>query len=205
LNTDELFMNTEVTEVQEQQVITADGQVWKAPFIIIATEGQSDLLKNIQYPEIPEYKGTTVLYFGSDVNTDLGAMLALMSGKEGLVNHVIELSAVAPELAPQGKHLISVSINGVSDLADHELETTVKDELSPYINTKQWELLRIYRVPHALPAQGSVLGEVKPGRFAFKEGVYVCGDFHLYGSQNAALRMGRTAAEHIVHQYKARA
>lgn len=203
LSSDELILDAEVDQVEEQSVRTRDGKNWHAPFIIVATEGRSSLLQKMQYCEMPEYLGTTTLYFGSKVSTGLGTMLALISGKGKLVNHLIELSAVAPELAPPGSHLISVSVNGIPDLSDDKLESAVKAEIQSYVNTNDWELLRIYRIPEALPLQQSVLGDVKAGRFAFKDGVYVCGDFHLYGSQNAALRMGRTVAEHIIHQKKA--
>lgn len=200
LDPNELILGSEVVKLEEQRVLTADGKSWHAPLIVIATEGRSALLQNLTYREMPEYLGTTTLYFGSDTTTGLGSMLALISGKDNLVNHLIELSAVAPELAPEGKHLISVSINGVPEFTDEELERRVRKEIQPYTDTQSWELLRIYRIPEALPVQQSVLGDVKPGRFAFKDGVYVCGDFHLYGSQNAALRMGKTIAEHIIHQ-----
>jgi predicted NAD/FAD-dependent oxidoreductase len=74
----------------------------------------------------------------------------------------------------------------------------VRNELKTYFDTDKWSLIKSYRIKHALPKQHSVLGDIMPARFILNEGVYICGDYLLNGSQNAALRMGRKVAQRIM-------
>jgi predicted NAD/FAD-dependent oxidoreductase len=60
---------------------------------------------------------------------------------------------------------------------------------------QQWRHLKTYHIPYALPNQDAVQNEIPPEALRLRTGLYHCGDYLLNGSINAALKVGRLAAE----------
>jgi phytoene dehydrogenase-like protein len=127
----------------------------------------------------------------------------------GPVNHAAAMSAVSPEYAPVGRVLLGASVVDAAALAqdDDALDRAVRAQLAgwfPSHSPRTWRLLRIDRIPHALPRQ-------HPGDLAMRGGadrgggLLVCGDHVGDGSINGAMQSGRLAAELALERAAGRA
>jgi predicted NAD/FAD-dependent oxidoreductase len=110
------------------------------------------------------------------------------------VNHLCVLSDVQPSYAPPGSVLISVSVLGIPEESDEVLDAKVRDQLSGWYagESHTWRLLRIARIPNALPRmRGGGAGMAKA------DGVQVCGDHVATPSIQGSMESGRLAAEAV--------
>jgi predicted NAD/FAD-dependent oxidoreductase len=126
--------------------------------------------------------------------------LVLNGEGTGPVNNLCVPSLVSPDYAPQGQHLISLSV--LQDSIAENLESKVVDQMHAWYGNQveDWEHLRTYRIAEALPNQAA---GVAP---AFTQGklnsnVYLCGDFCTQGSLNAAMYSGRLVAEELSEDF----
>jgi predicted NAD/FAD-dependent oxidoreductase len=107
------------------------------------------------------------------------------------INNVVMISNVAPNYSQNGKHLISVSANGIYTEADAFMMDL------KYIfglEAANWKLVKSYTIKEALPAI-NFEEKYKP---TSPEGVFYCGDYLLQGSINGAMESGRRTAEEII-------
>lgn len=197
-NADELQLNTEVKAINKEGVELMNGEILTANNIIVATDAAAPLLKDCNMPEHYGYTGGTTVYFKMQKAPVDHGFIMLNTANEKLVNHLVVMSNVDASLAPDGMHLLAVCINHLPEISDVQLAADIKKEMSLYFDTTDWQLLKVYRIANALPIQTSVLGDVQASRYTIRDGVYICGDYLLYGSQNAAFRMGRKVAEKII-------
>ena len=201
LQPDTIVFGKKAMEINEGAVATQDGEIFTAQNIVIATQANNPLLKNHEQPHYQAHGSVTNVYFSAEKSPLNAPILALNAEKNGFVNNICVLSDVAPEYAPAGMHLISVSINGIFDELDEaELVQRIKSELAVSfgyeVNT--WDLLKIYAIPHALPNQQTVTNNAEPAQLQIGENLYKCGDYMLNASINAALKVGRQTAELIL-------
>ncbi|MEM9588461.1 MAG: FAD-dependent oxidoreductase, partial [Planctomycetota bacterium] len=173
--------------------------------VVIATESDAASRLLEQPGMATPWSGTTTLYFASPDSPDDRKMLILRGDETGPVQTVSVMSDVAPEYAPAGESLVSVSVSAESDSpADgvtDPLEASVREQLGGWFaGVDQWRLLRSYRVPFGLPKRDldPVQAEVivdDGGRLA--EGLYVCGDHRESPSIQGAMNSGMRVAELI--------
>lgn len=133
------------------------------------------------------------------------------------VNNVVFLSSIAPSYAPPGQTLVSVTVVGIPKLPNAALDKTVRQQLGPWFGAasveKEWELLRVYRIPYAQPKQIPPTGssfvqpaEVsvkKDGKEGVKEGLFVAGDYRNTATLNGAFESGERAATAVLAHLKA--
>ncbi|MEZ4521225.1 MAG: hypothetical protein R3A46_06240 [Thermomicrobiales bacterium] len=93
--------------------------------------------------------------------------MLLDSEPTGPVNNAAVISNVSPLYAPPGAALISASTVGIPDVDDPELDRRVRDQLTGWWGDEVagWELLRIYRIPDALPRQEPRRSRCLAGQF----------------------------------------
>jgi predicted NAD/FAD-dependent oxidoreductase len=121
----------------------------------------------------------------------------LLNGEgTGPVNNLTVLSAVSPDYAPPGRHLISVSVVDPAAAAAQDLEEQVRKQLVDWFGNRvnDWRLLRVDRIPDAVPAQR--MAEEKPARV--REYIYQCGDHCGIASIDTALVSGTAAARAVL-------
>jgi predicted NAD/FAD-dependent oxidoreductase len=96
--------------------------------------------------------------------------------------------------------LLSASIIGVPDEADDRLDFRVRNQLGEWFGAEvaRWRLLRVYRIPHALPdmTAGSLDPPQRPVRIY--PGLYVCGDHRDNGTIDGAMTSGFRAAQTVM-------
>ncbi|MFI9011857.1 NAD(P)/FAD-dependent oxidoreductase [Actinosynnema sp. NPDC053489] len=180
-----------VDRVRGTGVDLADGTAIRARAVVVATDGTT---AQRLVPEVPEpvWHGVTTWYFATAPGD--GEPVLLLDGGSGLLLNTAVISAVAERRAPAGRALVSASVPGRVGSDD---EARVRQRLAEMYgrDTRRWDVVARYEIPHALPALGPGRPLRRPVRFG--GGRYVCGDHRDTGSIQGALVSGRRAADAV--------
>jgi phytoene dehydrogenase-like protein len=184
-----------VTAIEGQRVTTSDGNQFEAPQILLATEDASALARELLPAHPPPHRKVSCLYFATPQPPLKEARLVLNARSGALVNNLAVMSTVSSDYAPAGQHLVSLTVLEGDERSD--LVDAVKKEMQEVFGetVQQWRHLKTYHIPYALPNQDAVQNEIPPEALRLRTGLYHCGDYLLNGSINAALKVGRLAAE----------
>ena len=196
------------------QVRLTTGQVLDSSAVVLATNGLAALRLLAGRSGNPDdalcteaasfqtaARITTCNYFAVDGGHSPGRndkLLRLNAAPRSLVHNVAFPSDVSGAYAPAGQALVSVSTHGERSLTEAEITDGVREELAAWYGpaARQWQHLRSYRIPAALPAY--LAGQPAHQPLKLAEGLYRCGDWSSYPSLNAALATGREVAEMII-------
>ena len=201
----------DVGDVDQSCVITmADGTQLTADQVVIATESSAaSRLLNRDDLSTP-WSGTTTLYYACEHPPDDRRLLMLRGDESGVIETLTVMSNIAPEYAPAGKALVSVSIDQQTSDPENsdgdELQNAVRDELTKWFGSEvaTWRHLRTYRVPYALPKRplDEVLAPVRGDEIGLRASVLVCGDHRETPSIQGAMNSGIRAAEAITRHHR---
>jgi phytoene dehydrogenase-like protein len=197
LHPDEIIFNDAVILIADKSVTTQSGKTYNADYIIVATD--QDHIP-APYQQVKHQKRTVSnLYFTAKKAPFLEPIIALNALPHALVNNVAVLSQVSSKYSKTGEVLISLSIlQDVKHLALDDLLLKVKEELSQwFVDVQDWKFLHQYFIPYALPDQTSVTANISQNEMRLSNSVFICGDFLLNGSINAAMRSGKLVADLI--------
>ena len=191
-----------VESLQYPSVSLSDGSTLSAPHVVVATESNTAarLLGVKTFPTT--WKSTTNLYFAALTPPDARKMLMLSGDETGPVQSTVVLSNVAPEYAPAGQSLVSVSISDAhkDDDLDH-LDASVRKQLRAWFGEEvcRWKRLRCFRIPFGLPSLelDPVLAPVSGSTMGVPQGIFVCGDHRETASIQGAINSGLRVAEAI--------
>jgi phytoene dehydrogenase-like protein len=189
-----LRLGTRVASVDESGVTFENGERVNGRNVVIAT----DLLETHRLlgdrEETPAMNSVSCLYFSAPSAPVDEAMIVLNGDGHGPINNLSVMSSA--EYTPPGRHLISVSVVDREAVGAPDLEERVRRQLVEWFGAgaSDWPLLRIYRIPGAVPSQ-PVFETRQP---CVRQGIYVCGDHCGIASLNTALASGRLAAEAIL-------
>jgi phytoene dehydrogenase-like protein len=199
LPTTAIRLNTRIAAIEGDRVILEGGDSLTASAVVIATEaggverftghGQADA----------SFNSVACLHYAAP-SAPVSEPILLLNGEgSGPINNLTVPSVLSPEYAPPGWHLISISVVDPEAAAAPNLEEKVRLQLTDWFGKKAnaWELLRIDRIPRAVPSQRLV--EDKPARLS--KGLYQCGDHCGIASLNTALASGTAAAEAVLEDF----
>jgi phytoene dehydrogenase-like protein len=146
-------------------------------------------------------RGTAVVYFDAPRSPTRGRPdLHIGTPGDGPIATLATMSDVAPDYAPPGRSLVSVSTVGVPEVADRALIAAVRAQASLWFGQQvdAWRPLATYRIPYAQPRQDPVdLPELaRPTRIGAD--LWRCGDHTDTGSIQGALVAGRRTAEELL-------
>jgi phytoene dehydrogenase-like protein len=192
-----------VESIQENGVTLKSGEKVKAQAIVLATEGP-EAARLIGDTVKPGSRSVTCLYYEADEPPVSEPLLILNGEGKGAINSLCSPSAIAPNYAPKGKSLISVTMIGIPDQDDQQFETAVRIQLTEWFGpaVKGWRYLRIYRIPHALPMQVPPVSDPTSRTHSIRPGLFVCGEFGNVASIQWAMASGRQAAEAVMEWLK---
>ena len=179
-------------------VITAEGEEIACNALLLATEAPATAeLLELPPPKAPPH-GTTVVYFASDFPLYERAMLTLPTGRGRLVRHFVQLTNVAPEYAPSGKHLLCATILDRCGLTDDALFAATLNEIAAIYPAARSGLrsLAILNIPygqHLQPAGFASRLTPAPAPTPF-ENVWLAGDQTSACSIQSAMASGERAA-----------
>ncbi len=191
LSSDQIRLNDPVRRIEGTTIYLENNQTFKAAKIVLATEAGTSARLFGEVSNI-DFNGTTCLYFESDspLNFDDEPYLIINSNTDEIINHILPISDVSPNYAPENKTLISVSIIGNKEVKTEEVQT----ELAKWFGTdKVWRHLKTYKIPNALPR--FFKDSATETNLKISETLYRCGDYTAYPSLNAAMKTGRQVAE----------
>lgn len=191
-----VHLSTSVQLVQQEGVRLMSGEWMEGSAVVLAVDGASAgrLLPGLPSPA--QWRKTACIYFAAPRRPGNGdGYLRLNASSAGVVHNVCFPSDIAPELAPSGWTLVSVSTHGDQKLDGDALLARVRSELAEWFGGQvdSWRHLRTYEIARALPVVSS-----QPALVVRHQGVFVCGDYVAYPSLNAALSTGRQVAEELL-------
>ena len=146
------------------------------------------------------HRSTTTLYYSLDHDAGLGKFLALNASRMGRVNLIAVPSMVQSNYAPNGKHLLSVSLkpsfSGYVDAhaANNEILTEVENLLQRPINA---QFLQSFEVKSALPMNTPYSYDLpsSPTNANIQQNQFLAGQSIANPSLNAAILSGVQFAE----------
>ena len=191
--------NVKVTAIENNKIICENGTTLDADKIVIATEAVG-LASNYISKTKQNFHPVTNVYFEAKIAPTQKAVVVLnASTNKKWVNNLTVMSNVSNKYAPTGKVLISISYNGIPTIDDVTLAENMKTELKKWYGNQveDWTILKTYRIKYALPSQEKVANEVAISEIKINENLFICGDYLLNGSINAAMKSGRIVAELI--------
>ncbi|TDB59862.1 FAD-dependent oxidoreductase [Arundinibacter roseus] len=186
-------LNSPVAGLHGQVVELSSGERIQAEQIVVATDADTADAW-LGRSETRTYNSTTCTYFAADESPLPQKMLILNPNPLSVVHHLCVPTDIAPDYAPAGKSLISVSTQGLDLVREEKLTNDIRLELTSWFGEQvaTWKHLRTYHIPKALvryePGQSDESPQVRPG-------LYRCGDYTAYPSLNAAMQTGREVAE----------
>ncbi|OGX87387.1 amine oxidase [Hymenobacter lapidarius] len=207
-------LNSPVAGIDGTRVRLTSGQVLEGAAVVLATDGlaalrllagrsgNADEGLAAQAGSFPTAaRITTCTYFATPGGHSPGRndKLLRLNAMPGALAHNVSFPAdVSGAYAPAGRALISVSTHGERSLSEAELTAGVHEELVAWFGpaARQWQHLRSYRIPAALPLY--LAGQPARQPLKLTEGLYRCGDWAAYPSLNAALATGREVAEALL-------
>ena len=201
-----LSLNAKVASIRPNEVCLANGERIQARGIVVAVEGPD--AARLTNGEVPPRSGNgcTTIYFAADRSPVSGPILVLDGDRTGPINSLVVLTEASLLYAPSGKSIVSATMIGIPKSDDAEFERSVRTQLGEWYGTvvQDWKLLRIDRIPYALPDQpaGSLDPWQRPVRL--HPGLYVCGDHRDNGSIDGAMTSGFRAAQAVLADLNAK-
>ena len=213
LGPDQIRLNSPVAELSGNNLRLQTGEILTANAVVLAVDSaQAAKFLGSHAPAEQSFNHTTCTYFAArsglagqgqlTIPPKQKRLLLLNPQRSSAVHNVAVISDVAPAYAPADQTLISVSTQGLDVLHEAALTERIRQELSAWFgkDVHQWQHLRTYHIPHALPSyppeQAGQDALRKPLRLAAN--LYQCGDQTAYPSLNAAMQTGREVAEMIL-------
>lgn len=193
-----ILLNQRAHSISQGQVKLTSGEVLDAGTIIVAAEGP-EAMRLLGDSRHVAGRSVCCLYFSCKEPPVDEPILVVSGSTRGPITNLAVMNSVAPQYAPEGEHLVSVSTVGWPSRDDQSLITMVRGQLKRWYGlvADEWRLLRIYRIEHALP---SVYPLEKVNRLRLGPGLYVCGDHRATPSIQGALESGRKAAEALIRE-----
>ncbi|TDE17266.1 NAD(P)/FAD-dependent oxidoreductase [Dyadobacter psychrotolerans] len=198
LSVQELIFNEKVIEIDESKVKALSGSAYQADTVLIATD-QLNLPKPFQQL-VKSYHSVTNMYFTAPEKPFARPLIALNTLPGKLVNNIAVMNQISPAYSKNGDSLISLSLIGdYSNYNSSELQTKAVREMQTWFpEAIDWKHLKTYHIPYALPNDDQVTNEPNPQIKKLYPNCFVCGDYLMNGSINAAMKSGRLAAEAII-------
>jgi phytoene dehydrogenase-like protein len=199
LSSEEILFNQQVNAVEGNTVTTVGGSTYKAAYVLIATDALHSPIRNVS--DNAEFHSVSNMYFTAEKRPFESPLIALNTNKRKLVNNIAVMDRISAAYAKNGDALISLSLIGDHSKANEaELQDKVIAEVKFwYPEAVKWKHLRTYHIEYALPNDDRVKNEPEESALQLNAPCFVCGDYLLNGSINAAMRSGRLAAEAIIN------
>lgn len=194
LSSGQIRLNTPVQKIDGKTVYLENGEIIEAEKIVVATDAYS-AAKLLGETINTKFNSTVCMYFesGDALEMEGEPYLIINSNSGELIDHLLVMSDIVPNYAPDGKTLVSVSIVGNKEVAEED----IKAELAEWFGgEKVWNHLRTYKIPHALPQfykNSANISDLKINEYTYR-----CGDYAAYPSLNAAMKTGREVAEMLI-------
>lgn len=192
-------LNAKAETLIDNAVTLVGGETLHAKAVVVATDGTAAARLLGGAVPAPAWKGNATLYYAAAEPPVAEPILLLDGDGRGPVNHAVAMSNASPAYAPPGQALVAASVVGIPSEGNEELDRRARVQLTEWFGAAVagWKLLRVYRIPEALPVQAP--GALDPWQrpVQVRAGLYMCGDHRDNASIDGALTSGRRAAEAV--------
>lgn len=179
--------------------VRTSSATFEAQAVVVATEApEATRLTGATTPA--GKRSCTTVYFTSERSLYEGPRLVL-NGERTFVNHLVQMTNVAPEYAPPGRHLIAADIVGEVDEPDERVATLAADDIATWFSGARGiylEPLRVVRVPYSQFAQPPGIYRHLPPSRTDVEGLFLGGEYLHSSSVQGAIRGGELAAQAVL-------
>ncbi|UBV43235.1 FAD-dependent oxidoreductase [Deinococcus taeanensis] len=168
--------------------------------VIVATD-PSTTARLTGAPTLPGSLGGTYLHYATAHRVDREPRL-LLNAEDGLINNAHWLSNAVPGRAPQGQHLLTVTVLGTPDPGDAALDAQVRQELARWYGpapVAALRTLRVERIQHAQYPQPAGYAAHLPGHATPLPGVILAGEITAMSGIQGAMESGEKAAAIILN------
>jgi len=206
LNPSAIQLNQLVTELLRDAhgrvagVRLADGSAVMASTVVLATDPATQC-RLAGVPAPAPGKSSTCVYFDVPELPEGGRPILMLQGNgPGYVNEVVPVSAVVPECAPKGRHLVSATILGTPHRSEKEIALDARYELEawfPKLYVRGWRPLAVYCIPNAQLSQDPGFRAVADQTFRPTPGLVYAGECTTYSSIDGAILSGIRAADQV--------
>jgi phytoene dehydrogenase-like protein len=200
LPTGSILLGERVVDVKRNRVRLESGRDLEAAAVVVATDA-TEAQRLDRKSLAPIWRGTSTLYFSAPETPLERPALVLRGEEHGPINHLCVPSDIAPEYAPKGASLISVSVLAkTASSPQDDLRSAVENQLTKWFGSqvRRWDHLATYAIPRALPAAYLPTEETSRRSGRMRPGIYACGDYMATPSINGAVVSGHAAAYGIL-------
>jgi len=183
-----------IRQIQGNTLTDTHGNTYPFDKLILTTD-PAPLMGNMPGQEI-EWQQTCNIYYSADVPLIDAPTIGLVSKPNSLINNFCVLTKVWPDYAPNGKHLVSVTLKNIP--ADSpELYQALGEELINLCQVPEagLQFLHRYDIRQALPVNPAQRYTMQASECSLTDDIYLAGDYLLNASLDAAMRSGRLAVE----------
>jgi phytoene dehydrogenase-like protein len=178
-------------------VRTDDGELRGARVVVATASTEAAALTGLPLPTAGI--GTTAVYFGSSAPLVGHKKILLDPAPGAFINNAVQLSNIAPEYAPPGRHLFVCSVLGSPDLSDESISARCRATLADWFGATatapdRLTALGVVRVPFAQFAQPAGIHDTLPRNHTALPGLFLAGEYTEDSSINGSLRSGEGAA-----------
>jgi phytoene dehydrogenase-like protein len=210
LATDRIRLNARVEALlTEDNRVTGvrlhDGTEMHAGVVVLSVPApEAERLSGLPMPR--GQVGATNIYWAGAAPVYRGKKIVLNANPEPFVNHAVQVTNVAPEYAPRGRHLLSATVLGVPEEDDEALFTRAMSDLRRMFKGDEgarsalatYAPLKVYRIHYGQFAQPPGIHPHLPANTSDRRGLLFASEFTEASSLNAAMISGEKAAEIIV-------
>lgn len=139
---------------------------------------------------------STYLYYATSRRIS-GQHRLLLNAEAGLINNAQWTSLAVPGRAPEGKHLLTVTVLGLPEVDDAALDARVRGELTRWYGAEAASTLRLLgleRLPYAQFEQPAGYAATLPGHATRLPGVLLASEVTSMSGIQGALESGEKAA-----------
>ncbi len=185
-----------------------DGQELEGDAVVLATDAPTAHTLVDDMPTPTGARQTVAIYFAGRRPVYQGKKIMLNANVDAFVNNAQQLSVIAPDYAPPGRHLLSTTILGMPAGDDRELVSRAMRDLrrmwagdaTALAALDSYYPLKVYRIAYAQFDQPPGISKRLPGNQAARadgspiSGLYIAAEWTEASSINGAITSGEQCA-----------
>ena len=148
--------------------------------------------------------GVTTLHFAGAQPLLQSKKLLANAASDASIDTAVQITNIAPEYAPPGDHLLTVTMLGVPEQADGALEALARTDLARWFGVDAVDgqrLLSVSRIAFGQFRQPAGFAATLPATRAATPGLYIGGEVTRSSSINGAMEAGEAAALAVLEDH----
>lgn len=191
---------TRLTPHGRQVTVSTSAGELDADHVIVATDANTAEQLTQEETARGQVSSTYLYYASPSLLDDQERLLLNLDG--GLIHNAHWLSNVIPARAPQGQHLLVVTVLGLPEPDDAALDARVRGELGRWygaLDVERLRTLKVERIPFAQYPQPTEYASTLPGHATHLPGVILASEVTSMSGIQGAMESGEKAAAIVLN------